>query len=291
MDAPAASAADEFTMKLTRHNYGKARVRVLKVTRAGKTHSLKELEVQVMLHGDFEASYARADNRLVVATDSMKNIVNVLARQQLGAENEPFGAALGRHFLDAYRHVDRVEIRLREHCWSRIAVGGKPHPHAFSETSNVRPVCQVTATRDRTEIESGVEDLFVLKSTASAFADFLRDSFTTLPETADRILATRLKAAWKYARAPRRYSQTNRAIVNAMLKVFARNFSPSVQATLFEMGEAALQAAPEVSQVHLSMPNQHCLPVNLKPFGLDNANELFVPTDEPHGLIEGTVSR
>jgi urate oxidase len=39
------------------------------------------------------------------------------------------------------------------------------------------------------------------------------------------------------------------------------------------------------------MPNKHCLLINLTPFGLENKNELFVPTDEPHGQIEGTVSR
>jgi urate oxidase len=76
-----------------------------------------------------------------------------------------------------------------------------------------------------------------------------------------------------------------------MLKVFAENFSPSVQVTLFQMGEAALQAAPEVKKVHLAMPNKHCLLINLSPFGLENKNELFVPTDEPHGQIEGTIER
>jgi len=73
--------------------------------------------------------------------------------------------------------------------------------------------------------------------------------------------------------------------------VFAKNFSPSVQVTLFQMGERALKVAPEISQVHIAMPNKHCLLINLKPFGLENKNELFVPTDEPHGQIEGTVAR
>jgi urate oxidase len=39
------------------------------------------------------------------------------------------------------------------------------------------------------------------------------------------------------------------------------------------------------------MPNQHHLLVNLDPFGMHNANEVFVPTDEPHGLIRATVKR
>jgi len=278
-------------MKLIHHNYGKARVRVLKVMRAGKIHALKELEVQVMLQGNFDASFTKADNRLVVATDSVKNTINVLAQQQLGPETETFGLELGRHFLKTYPHVSRVEITLTEHGWNRISVGGKPHAHAFTEQGPARPFAKIVCTRADSVVESGIAELFVLKSTASSFEDFLRDEYTTLPETSDRIFATKLKATWTYAKKPKSYARTNGKILAAMLNVFAKNFSPSVQVTLFQMGERALKVAPEISQVHIAMPNKHCLLINLKPFGLENKNELFVPTDEPHGQIEGTVAR
>lgn len=278
-------------MKLIQHNYGKARVRVLKVMRAGKVHSLKELGVQVMLQGDFDASYTKADNRLVVATDSIRNTINVLAKQKLGAETEAFGIVLAGHFLKTYRHISRVEVTLTEHWWSRIAVRGRPHPHAFMEKSAARPFARIVATREKVEVESGIGELLVLKSTASAFEKFWRDEFTTLPEVGDRILATKIKATWTYQKTPKSYAATNAKIVDAMLAVFAKNFSPSVQVTLFEMGETALKAAREISKIHIALPNQHCLLVNLQPFGLENKNELFVPTDEPHGQIEGTVAR
>jgi urate oxidase len=57
------------------------------------------------------------------------------------------------------------------------------------------------------------------------------------------------------------------------------------------MGEAALAASPEISKIDLAMPNKHCLLINLAPFGLENKNELFVPTDEPHGDIQASVMR
>jgi len=278
-------------MKLIQHNYGKAKVRVLKVLRAGKIHSLKELDVQVMLQGNFDASYTRADNRLVVATDSIKNTVNVLAKKKLGKETEAFGLLLGEHFLTTYQHVSRVEVTLTEHCWNRIAVGGKPHAHSFVEKSPAKPFARVVCTHKGRVVEAGVEELYILKSTESGFEDFLRDEFTTLPETDDRICATKLKATWTYKKNPKSYTKTNGKILDAMLAVFARNYSPSVQVTLFQMGKAALKVAPEISKVHIAMPNKHCLLINLKPFGLENKNELFVPTDEPHGQIEGTVSR
>ena len=278
-------------MKLTDHSYGKARVRVLKVTRDGAKHSLKELDVQVMLHGDFDASYTQADNKLVVATDSMKNTVNIFAKEKLGAETEPFGIALAEHFIQTYAHVARAEVTISEHCWERLVIAGQPHPHSFTERGAARPTVRVVSTRGGTTVESGIEDLLVLKSSASGFEDFLRDKFTTLPETGDRVFATKLKAVWTFDTKPVSYATTNQNILDAMLKTFAENFSPSVQVTLFQMGEAALLAAPEVKKIHLVMPNQHCLLINLSPFGLENKNELFVPTDEPHGQIEGTIER
>jgi urate oxidase len=278
-------------MKLIHHNYGKARVRVLRVFRAGKKHSLKELDVQVMLQGNFDASYTKADNRLVVATDSIKNTINVFARQKLGAETEVFGVALGEHFLKTYKHVSRVEVTLTEHCWNRISVGGKPQAHSFVEKGVAKPIAKTVCTRKGCVVESGIEELSILKSTASGFENFLRDEFTTLPETGDRICATKLKAIWTYGKKPKSYARTNEKALDAMLAVFARNYSPSVQATLFQMGQAVLKIAPEISQVRIIMPNKHCLLINLKPFGLENHNELFVPTDEPCGQIEGTVAR
>jgi len=278
-------------MKLIQHHYGKARVRVLKVFRHGPRHLVKELDLQVMLQGGFDASYTRGDNRLVVATDSMKNAINVFAKKELGMETEEFGLALGGHFLKAYRHVSRVEISLTEHCWARIQVRGKPHVHSFSEKGTARPLVKITCARKGNRVESGIQDLLILKTTASGFENFLRDEFTTLPETNDRILATKLRAVWTFRRKPRSYSRTNAKILEAMLAVFAKKYSPSVQVTLFQMGQAALNAAPEISKIHIAMPNRHCLLVNLRPFGLENKNELFVPTDEPHGQIEGTVAR
>src|ERR1700761_3055613 len=134
-------------MKLTHQNYGKGRVRVLKVFRAGKTHSVKELDVQVMLQGNFETVYTKADNRLVVATDSMKNTVNVLAKQKLGAENEDFGLILGAHFLKKYRQVKQVEIKLSERNWDRISVNGKPHSHSFALGSSARLISKIICTK------------------------------------------------------------------------------------------------------------------------------------------------
>ena len=261
-------------------------MRVLKILRAGDTHAIKELSVAVSLEGDFETSYTAGDNSLVVATDTMKNTVNALAQQHLGAENERFALLLARHFTAKYPQVRTATVEASERVWARM-----DHPHAFAQAQQARPFARVTAGADGVKIESGLADLLVLKSTDSGFEGFPRCEYTTLPETRDRIFATSLTATWTYAAEPPDFVLSNAAIVAAMLRPFAENYSPSVQTTLYQMGAAALAACAEISRIHLAMPNKHCLLIDLRPFGLENRNELFVPTDEPHGLIEATVGR
>ena len=95
--------------KLTSHHYGKARVRVLKILRAEDRQSIKEIDVAAMLEGDFESSYTAGDNTKVVPTDTIKNTINVLAKEQLSDEIEPFAVALGQHFLRRYQQVRRAD--------------------------------------------------------------------------------------------------------------------------------------------------------------------------------------
>jgi urate oxidase len=277
--------------KLTGHRYGKARVRVMKILRDGPVHTLKDLDVAAYLRGNFASSYTSGDNTKVVATDTIKNTINVFAKQHLGEEIERFGLILGEHFLTRYEQVQESEIQISERRWDRLTVDGKPHPHSFAAGSEGRMFTRVSCSASDKTIRSGIRDLVILKSTGSGFENYPKDEFTTLPETADRILATSFSATWTFKDQPDHYGRANEAILSAMLKVFANNYSPSAQTTLFQMGEAALATCPEISQLDLAMPNKHCLLINLTPFGLENKNDVFVPTDEPHGDITATVMR
>ncbi|MEY2509718.1 MAG: urate oxidase [Verrucomicrobiota bacterium] len=277
--------------KLTGHRYGKAEVRVLKILRDGPVHTLKDLEVAAYLKGDFASSYTSGDNSKVVATDTIKNTINVFAKQHLGEEIERFGLVLAEHFLTRYEQVHEAEIQILERPWKRLAVNGEPHPHSFAAGSDARMFTSVNCSENAKTVRSGIRNLVILKSTGSGFENYPKDEFTTLPETADRILATSFSATWTFKEQPDHYSRANEGILNAMLRVFANSYSPSAQTTLFQMGEAALAACGEISQLDLAMPNKHCLLINLAPFGLENKNEVFVPTDEPHGDITATVAR
>ncbi len=277
--------------KLVGHRYGKARVRVLKILREEKTHHLKDLEVKALLQGDFESSYTSGDNSKVVATDSIKNTVNFLARQKLGHDVDRFAIDLAEHFLERYAQVENTIVDIAERRWQRMAVDGVEQPHAFMGNDNSRMVSHVEIGRSRRLLQSGVRDLIILKSTGSGFENYVTDELTTLKPTDDRILATSFTATWTFSSLPEESAKRNDAVLREMLRVFAENFSPSAQATLFQMGEAALQTCPEITRIEMAMPNKHCIPIDLSPFKVDNRNEVFLPIDEPHGQIEAIVER
>ncbi len=276
---------------LGQNGYGKSRVRLVKVERDGARHDLRDLTVDVRFEGAYQAVHRAGDNSEVLPTDTMKNTVYALARGAPLGEPEAFGARLAEHYLGAAPAADRVQVQVAEHAWARLDVGGAPHPHSFRKASEERRLAAVTGTRRGTTYEAGVEDLLVMKTTRSAFSGYPRDRFTTLKETEDRILATSVRAVWRYGDAPGDFGAAFAAARTAMLEAFAEHDSRSVQHTLFAMGEAVLAAVAEVEEITLTLPNKHHLLVDLSPFGMDNPNEVFVATSEPYGLIEATVIR
>ncbi|HEY4608034.1 MAG TPA: urate oxidase [Ilumatobacteraceae bacterium] len=271
------------------NRYGKSQVRLVKLRRSREPHEIVDLTIDVQLEGAFDAVYVDGDNAACLATDTMKNTVYALARQDPIVSVESFGLRLAEHFIGT-PHVARVRLSAVEHRWDRLTVNGQPHPHAFVQPGGEQWTAVVTCDRDRREVVSGLTNLVVLKTTDSAFAGFPRDAFTTLPETTDRILATSVTASWRYASASADFFVRDR-IRTTLIETFAAHDSRSVQHTLYAMGEAALAACGEIVEITLSLPNRHHLLVDLTPFGLDNPNEIFVATDQPYGVIEATMRR
>jgi urate oxidase len=279
------------TAVLTHNAYGESQIRLTKVTRQPDRHDLKEWCLAVQFQGHFGASYVHGDNHQIVATDTMKNSVYALASKYTLTDLESFGQALARHFLEHYPQVTTATLSLVEQPWQRLIADGREHPHAFRGGGSEQRTSRVTLTRQQVRVESGLEDLALLKTTDSAFAGFHRDAYTTLPETADRIFATVLSATWLYTEVQADWDGCSERIRRALLEVFARHKSLAVQQTLYAMGVAALEACSQIEEICLRMPNQHRLLVNLQPFGLENPNEIFVATEEPYGLITGTLRR
>jgi urate oxidase len=275
--------------ELTWNRYGKSSVRLLKVRRATEPHEIVDLTMAVALEGAFEPVYTDGDNTSCLTTDAMKNTVYAFARQDPLDHVEALASRLVDHFA-AKTGVTLARVDAIEHPWTRLSVGGQPHPHAFARAGAEEWTTVVTQSAGQTSVGSGVRGLVVLKTADSAFAGFLRDPYTTLPETRDRLLGTSVTATWQYAAGFADFGARN-AIRGALVETFAAHKSESVQHTLNAMGEAALAACAGVAEITISLPNHHYLLADLAPFGLDNPGEIFVATDRPYGLIEARLSR
>ena len=273
------------------NQYGKAEVRLVTVRRDGPVHHLKDLTVSTSLRGELAATHLTGDNAGVLATDTQKNTVYAFAKEAPVGEIEDFALRLARHFTGTQGNITGARIKIEEHGWDRIAVGGEPHDHAFSRSGDERRTTAVTIRDGRAWVVSGIDGLTLLKSTGSEFHGFPRDQYTTLAETDDRILATAVTAKWRYQGEGIDWAGSHREIRRLMLETFATKHSLSLQQTLYAMGQAVLEQRPEVAEVRLSLPNKHHFLVDLSPFGLKNANEVFYAADRPYGLIEGTILR
>ncbi len=279
-------------VKIVQDNYGKSRVRLMKIKRSVDRHELQNITVNIAFEGDFEAIHTVGDNSLCLPTDTMKNTVYALAGQTQDIEEiEAFGRRLAEHFLANNPQVSRVIIDIFENAWKRMKFDGDEHDHSFVRGSGEKRTAKIIAARGNVTIESGVEDLIVLKTTNSGFVGFIKDAFTTLPETTDRIFSTAIKATWRYAKSDAATGEAFQSIRQKILNVFAGHDSLSVQHTLYAIGEAILDQFPAVEEIAFSLPNIHCLPIDMTKFGQANDNRIFVPTDEPHGLIEARLSR
>lgn len=275
---------------LKENAYGKSCVRLSKIIRRGDRHELKELTVDIKLTGQFEATYLSGDNQAVVATDSMKNTVYVLAAGHPLTDIESFASHIAEHFLSTYKHISSARVDIAESAWRRISVSGQPHNHAFVSGGGQLRKTSVEASGNKVFMTSAVDGLRVVKTTASEFTGFVRDKFTTLPEVSDRIFGTTISASWNYNK-PCDYNACYDTVTNSLLETFACHYSLSVQQTLYAMGDCVLKQIAEIESIAIAMPNEHRIPFDLKPFGLENRNEIFVTTSEPYGLISATVTR
>jgi urate oxidase len=277
-------------IELGANRYGKAAIRLVRVGRDSSPHRLRDLTVAVALEGDFTAAHVDGDNSLVIATDTMKNTAYALAAEHLTGSIEAYATILGRHFLQ-FDQVDRSTVNVREHGWRALDVAGAPARDAFVRTGEGTRVATVAVGRDATVVEAGIEDVIVMKTTRSAFSGFPRDRFTTLEETDDRLMATKLTAIWTYGSPDIDFDATWDAVRGTLLEVFADHDSPSVQTSIWIMAKAMLERHEELDEVRMVLPNLHHWTVDLDRFGIDNDRLVYIATTEPHGLIEATVRR
>ncbi|MFD6779115.1 factor-independent urate hydroxylase [Streptomyces diastaticus] len=300
---PAASRSSR-PVVLGQNQYGKAENRVVKITRDGATHHIKDLNVSVALSGDMEEVHYSGSNASVLPTDTTKNTVFAFAKEHGIESAEQFGVHLARHFVTSQEPIHRARIRIEEYSWERIPasdansrfIGADEVKHSFVRQGQETRLAQITYDGERWEIVSGLKDLVVMNSTNSEFWGYVKDKYTTLPEAYDRILATQVAARWRFnwtddeQRMPQ-WETSYRQVKKHMLEAFAETYSLSLQQTLYQMGARIINHRAEIDEVRFSLPNKHHFLVDLEPFGLKNDNEVYFAADRPYGLIEATVLR
>jgi urate oxidase len=277
------------------NQYGKAESRVVRIYRDTPRHQIRDLNVSSALRGRFENAHTVGDQSEVLPTDSQKNTAFAFAKEKGVGAIEEFALTLGDHFLEASAAADGARVEIEEYPWERISVDGTGHDHSFVRSgAGIRTTVVNVEGRGaerKAHVVSGIRDLTVLKSTGSEFHGFLKDKYTTLPETNDRILATSLVARWRYDHTDVDWDKSYDEIKGLLLEQFAKIHSLALQQTLYGMGEAVLQRHPEVAEIKFSAPNKHHFLVDLSPFEVENPGEVFIAADRPYGLIEATVVR
>ena len=283
--------------RLGNNAYGKNAINLSKILRFPDRHEIRQITVNISLQGDFETAHTIGDNTKILPTDTMKNTVYALAKDQFNTSIEAFGIVLVNHFLVHNPQVTAAAAELTEFCWSRILIDDVPHSHSFVNGGSEKHTALIRKDRKSLSITAGIKDLLILKTTDSGFEHYIKDEYTTLKETNDRILSTECEVSWKYQPpstgqpASPDFTSLYEHIRNNLLQTFSSHKSLSVQHTLYAMGENILKAFTEVEEITLKMPNKHHIPFNLEPFGMDNQNEIFIATDEPYGYITGTLIR
>ncbi|MFI5620945.1 factor-independent urate hydroxylase [Streptomyces sp. NPDC051567] len=293
---------------LGQNQYGKAENRVVRITRDGATHHIKDLNVSVALSGAMDDVHLSGSNAHVLPTDTTKNTVYAFAKEYGIDSAEQFGIHLARWFVGSQEPIQKARIRIEEYAWGRIAasetaletasglIGADEVNHSFVRQGAETRVTQVTYDGVRWEVVSGLKDLTVLNSTNSEFWGYAKDKYTTLREAYDRILATEVSGRWRFSWSDdaqqmphweKSYAETRKH----MLQAFAETRSLSLQQTLYQMGSRIVDHRPEIDEVRFSLPNKHHFLVDLEPFGLSNDNEVYFAADRPYGLIEATVLR
>ena len=195
--------------------------------------------------------------------------------------------------MSASPKVTGARIGLVAHPWERLrAAGGAPHEHAFQRGSGGDRVATVAGNAGGVEVERRHRGLVVLKTTGSGWEGYQRDRVHVAPETDDRIMATEVTTAWTTGRPTS--TSTRRGTRSARRDARARSATTTARrcsSRFTGWARRCSRRARRSQRITFSLPNKHHLLYDLSRFGLENDHEIFHATDEPYGLIEGTVER
>jgi urate oxidase len=242
---------------------------------AGRSNTLLAATIEVQVLGTaFMSAYTDGDNRLVVPTDTMKNFIQRETLAFTGATLEEWLEFIGRRFLETYPHMERLRVSGVEIPFEPALVpaadsdGFEASDVLFARQHGDRSNARLELDRmahgdvEVTDLACGRQGLDLMKVTGSAFADFPRDEYTTLPERRDRPLYIHLDIGWRYDRPSTALAPDHSGyvcgeqVVDLAAAVFHRFVSLSIQHLVNEIGQAMLEHWPQLSEVSFEAQNR-----------------------------------
>ncbi|KAM0737226.1 Uricase [Formica fusca] len=291
---------DEY--ELGAYGYGKNNIKLLYVRRDDALHhEIREYEVDTHLRLISQKDYKDGDNHDIIATDSQKNTVYLMAKKYGIRSPEEFALLICSHFLYTYEHIAEVSIYVEEYPWTRHYVDKVPHNHAFVMSPTATRFCQVSQLKNESPlIRGGLKGLRVLKTTQSSFTDFIQDEYRTLPDMNDRIFSTVVTATWEFSTATGvDFDNVWYTVRDSIMENFAGPpdtgiYSPSVQNTLYLAEKSILNKVKQIQSIQMQMPNKHYFDMDFSKFSklVQGQNrEVYLPVDKPSGIIYAQLNR
>jgi urate oxidase / 2-oxo-4-hydroxy-4-carboxy-5-ureidoimidazoline decarboxylase len=258
-----------------------------------RTHSTRGLlggRVSIDVFGDnFLSAYTEGDNREVVATDTMKNFVYAMALEYPGASHEGFVAFLGDRLLTTYPQMQWLRLFVEEVPFARHSA------KLLSPLGDDYGTVELEIGRDGLRaLRCGRRNLRLVKLTGSAFRDFARDAYTTLPEVSDRPLFVYLDVNWRYRRLTDGVEDgaqriPSEAVRDAVIATFDDFVSMSIQHLVHEMGIRLLERFDAMAEVSFEAQNR--LWDTSKVSDTDRTTRVFSDPKPAHGFIGLTLRR
>ena len=247
-----------------RNYYGKGDVIVYRLNRDGKAPEGKSpvfgANVLMLIYGDaFWPTYTTGDNTGLVATDSMKNFIQRETMNFSGYDLEALCRFLAEKFLNKYSQTEGVQVSAEEIPY-RQSFGGTVafEPAGTEKATACVELHRGGAALESVEVKSGLKGFRLLRLGGSAFAGFVRDEYTTLPEITNRPLHMWLDLDWTYTNPAAGYSDGAITVrVRRMThEVFQGFESGSIQQIIHQLGTKILAEIPEIAEVNLEAHNR-----------------------------------
>ncbi|MFF2652968.1 factor-independent urate hydroxylase [Streptomyces sp. NPDC058045] len=272
-------------------DYGKSDIRLVRVYREGDRQSFRDVRVDVLIEGRIRQGYTEGDNTDWMSTDTIRNGVYFVADQGFEGSIEEFGKDLVRHYVSTGPLNEFATVKITEKLWDRFPGNDGGHDHAFVRAAGLRTAV-VKGDGENFQVDGGITDLQVFKTTQSGWVGYLKNNLTTLPETTDRILATAVTAEWSYSETGATdYDSIWTGVRDQIIESFGDHYSFGAQNDIYLMGKAVLMKFPSISRIHFSLPNLHHIEYDVSRFGRENARRVYHATAEPYGLLQGEVVR